>query len=198
MVENGESTESMDWSEVRARAEQARDQAHRPYRLIGGGYARPLHPVLAAVPIGCFVAAFVFDLASWWVEGRAFGRPASWLVASGVVAGLVAAVIGAFDLVRLPRGSAARRTGLTHAATMLVVLALFAVSFLMRRADEDQYLDGTPVGAFVVGAVAVAALLAGIWFGGALVYRYGVRVADEEDQLLGYLPPDTVRDSEPR
>jgi uncharacterized membrane protein len=194
-MEHDESGES---AALRARAEKARDEAHRPHQLAAGGYARPVHPVLVSLPIGCFAASFVFDVVSLLIEGRAFGRPAAWLVACGVVAGLIASLFGALDLFRLPRGTAARRTGTRHAVAMSAVLVLYTVSFFLRRADPTQYGTGTPIDAFVVGVVAVPVLFAGVVFGGALVYRYGVRVADESDQLLGYLPPDTVRGSERR
>jgi uncharacterized membrane protein len=181
------------WQDVRSSAEQARDAAHRPAAAMVGGYGHPLHPLLAAVPIGAFVATLAFDLASKAGEGRAFGRPATWLAAIGVAAGVVAAIFGAVDFLRLPRGTRARRIGTWHLGTMLVVLALFGAGFAVRRADASQYLDGSPTAAVVLSAVGVVVLVVGAWLGATMVYSFGVRVADDEDQLLGYLPPDDER-----
>lgn len=181
------------WQEVRSGAEQARDAAHRPASAVVGGYGHPLHPLLATVPIGAFVATLAFDLASKAGEGRAFGRPATWLAAIGLVSGLVAAVVGLVDFLRLPRGTRARRIGTWHLGVMVVVLALFGAGFVIRRSDASQYLDGSPTAAIVLSAVGVALLLGGAWLGATLVYSFGVRVADDEDQLLGYLPPDDER-----
>jgi len=176
------------WAERRAAAEKARDAAHRPAMAIAGPYGHPLHPLLVTVPIGAFVATIAFDIASLTVEGRAFGRPASWLAAIGVVSALVAAAFGFADYLRIAKGTPARKLATYHLVLMDVVVVLFIVSFFLRRSDETQYLDGTPIEAFVVALIGLVLLIVGGWLGGKLVYTYGVRVADQEDQLLGYLP----------
>ncbi len=181
------------WDNVRSSAEGARDKAHRPASAMVGGYGHPLHPLVAAVALGAFVATLAFDLASKAGEGRAFGRPATWLTAIGLVAGVVAAIVGAMDFLRLQRGTRARRIGTWHLGLMLVVLALFGAGFVIRRSDETQYLDGSPTAAIVLSAAGVVVLLVGAWLGTTLVYSFGVRVADDEDQLLGYLPADSER-----
>jgi uncharacterized membrane protein len=184
-------TSNRPWSQVRAEAERARDAAHRPTVAAAGPYGHPLHPLLVTVPIGMFVATFAFDIASLTVEGRAFGRAATWLSALGIVTALVAAAAGVVDLLRIAKGTPARRTAVTHLILMDLVVVLFIVGFFVRRADETQYLDGTPMLAVVLSGVAVVLLLVGGWLGGKLVYGYGVRVSDEHDQLTGYLPADS-------
>lgn len=177
------------WAEVRAKAESDRDAAHRPGFAVSGSYGHPLHPLLVTVPIGAFVATLAFDIASKVIEGRAFGRPASWLAALGIVSAVVAALFGLADFLRIAKGTPARRTATWHLVLMDVVVLLFIASFVVRRADETQYLDGTPVLAIALAAVGVLVMVVGGWLGGRLVYSFGVRVAAEEDQLLGYLPP---------
>jgi uncharacterized membrane protein len=190
-------TSSRPWPEVRAEAERARNAAHRPTVAAAGPYGHPLHPLLVTVPIGAFVATFAFDIASLTVEGRAFGRAATWLSAIGIVTAVVAAAAGVLDFLRIAKGTPARRTAVWHLILMDVVVLLFVVGFFVRRADETQYLDGTPPLAVVLSGVAVVLLLVGGWLGGKLVYGYGVRVSDEHDQLTGYLPveagPSTSR-----
>lgn len=185
-------TPAQPWSKVRAEAERARDAAHRPTVAVAGPYGHPLHPLLVTVPIGMFVATFAFDIASLTVEGRAFGRAATWLSALGIVTALVAAAAGVVDLLRIAKGTPARRTAVMHLVLMDLVVVLFIVGFFVRRADETQYLDGTPMLAVVLSGVAVVLLLVGGWLGGKLVYGYGVRVSDEHDQLVGYLPADAA------
>lgn len=181
-------TSGQTWPQVRAEAERARNAAHRPTVAAGGPYGRPLHPLLVTVPIGAFVATFAFDIASLTVEGRAFGRAATWLSAIGIASALVAAAAGTVDLLRIANGTRARRTAIWHMTLMGLVMVLFVVGFFVRRADETQYLEGTPMLAVVLSGVAVVVMLVGGWLGGKLVYSYGVRVADEHDQLVGYLP----------
>ena len=149
--------------------------------------------MLVPVPIGAFVMVFAFDVASKVVEGRPFGRAAAWLALLGVISAVVAAVPGLLDLRRLTQGTVARRVATLHLALMVAVTALYLVSFLLRRADDAQYGHGTPVAAMIISTVALAVLALGIWQGTTLVYSYGVRVVDEDDQLIGHLPPRDVR-----
>lgn len=173
-----------DWDDVsREQAERSLAAAHRPASAVAGPYGRPLHPLAVTIPIGAFVATFAFDVASVAVEGRAFGRPAVWLSAIGVVSGLVAAVFGFVDFQRLTKGTVAHATAVRHMVLMDVVLVCFVIGFFLRRADSEQYLDGTPISALVLSAIGVAVLLVGGWIGGRLAYTHGVRVVDESDQL---------------
>ncbi|HEV8372012.1 MAG TPA: DUF2231 domain-containing protein [Actinomycetota bacterium] len=42
--------------------------AKEPVSSLAGPYGHPFHPVLVTVPIGAWVASFVFDLASRWSD----------------------------------------------------------------------------------------------------------------------------------
>ncbi len=171
-------------------SEQARrsmEAAHRPGVAVAGPYGHPFHAMLVTIPIGAFVATLAFDIASVAIEGRAYGRPALWLSAIGIVSGVVAAAFGLMDFRRLTTGTRAHATAVRHMILMDVVLVCFVVGFFIRRADPDQYLDGTPIAALVLSAFGVAVLLVGGWFGGKLSYSYGVRVADEQDQMAAHL-----------
>lgn len=167
-------------------AARARDAAHRPGNAVSGGYGHPLHTLAATVPIGAFVGTVAFDIASKLGEGRAFGRPASWLSVIGVVSGVVAAFFGVLDFLRISPGTKARQVATLHLILMDVVVLLFVVSFILRRADDTHYLHGTPVPAMVLAIVGVVVMVVGAWLGSTLVYSYGVRVVDDEDQLAGY------------
>ncbi len=174
--------ESMDEVEVE-QAYRSMRAAHRPAAAVSGPYGRPIHPLLVTVPIGAFVATFVFDVASVVVEGRAYGRPALWLSALGIVSGVIAGIFGLIDARRLTKGTRAHSVATTHMWMMVAVLVCFGVGFVLRRADETQFLDGTPVAALVLSGLGVVLLLGGGWLGGRLVFGFGVRVADESDQL---------------
>lgn len=167
---------------TREQAERSMRAAHRPGVSAAGPYGRPFHPLLATVPVGAFVLTFAFDVASLVVEGRMYGRAATWLSAIGVVSGVVAAFFGLVDARRLTPGSRAHATATRHMVMMDVVLLCFVVGFFVRRADPDQYLDGTPPIAVALSAIGVVVLVAGAWIGGRLAYSYGTRVADEADQ----------------
>jgi len=189
MSDTGSTTDRPGLStEGRAAGERARDAAHRPGNPLAGRYGHPVHPALVPIAIGAWVSAVAFDLASVFVEGRAYGRPAQWLVLIGIVAAVAASVPGFLDYRRLTKGSRAHSIATTHLIVMGAVSLCFIVSFLIRRADQDQLLDGTPTPALVLSLLGVVGLGVGGWLGGELAYRYGVRVADEEDQIDGHRP----------
>ena len=168
---------------------QAIDPGKRPVTPLAGPYGHPFHPILVTVPIGAWISSFVFDLASLNADRtRVFTEGAYWLIAIGVLGALAAALFGFLDLLAIPRGTRAFRTGILHLALNLSVTAAFAVSWLLRRGDLDDP-DGVAVGLIVLSAVALAALGLSGWLGGKLSYRYGVRVADEATQREGFTPP---------
>jgi uncharacterized membrane protein len=171
--------------EQAARPTQPARPSKQPITQLAGPYGHPFHPIMVTVPIGAWVASFVFDIASLTVaEPEPFTFGSRWLIGIGVVGAVVAAVLGLLDFLTIPRKTAARRTGLTHAALNVAVVVLFAVSFAMRLGQPaDVPVDATLV---VLSVVALAALGASGWLGGKLAYRYGVRVADEETQAEGY------------
>jgi uncharacterized membrane protein len=160
--------------------------AKEPVSSLAGPYGHPFHPVLVTVPIGAWVASFVFDLASRWSdEPVVFAKGAYWLLGLGLVGALGAAVFGFLDLVAIPTGTRAFRTGLLHMALNLGVVAVYTGSFLLRGGRLDRP-DGVPGGLIALSAAALAVLAVSGWLGGRLAYRYGVRVADEATQVEGY------------
>jgi uncharacterized membrane protein len=102
-----------------------------------------------------------------------------------VVGALVAATFGFLDLVAIPMGTKAFRTGLLHMALNLVVVCAFGGSFLLRQARLEEP-DGVATWLIVLSAGALALLAAAGWLGGRLAYRYGVRVADEATQATAF------------
>jgi uncharacterized membrane protein len=160
--------------------------AKEPVSSLAGPYGHPFHPVLVTVPIGAWVASFIFDLASRWSdEPVVFAKGAYWLLGLGLVGALGAAVVGFLDLVAIPTGTRAFRTGLLHMALNLGVVAVYTGSFLLRGGRLDRP-DGVPGGLIALSAAALAVLAVSGWLGGRLAYRYGVRVADEATQVEGY------------
>ena len=161
------------------------DRAKRPRTALAGPYGHPFHPVLVTVPIGAWVAAVVFQLASVVSDEDAemFAEGAYWLIGLGIVAALVAALFGLMDLLTIPSATRARKTALTHMSLNLAVVALFVVDFLIRASQGYESVE--PVN-WVLSLVAVAILGASGWLGGKLAYHYGVRVADEQTQAQGF------------
>ncbi len=167
--------------EVEARRRSAR-AATSP---LAGPVGQPLHPLLVGIPIGAWVLSFAFDLAAHAAnEELVYARGAFWLVGAGIVGALAAGTAGVLDLLAIPRGTVAWRTGVRHLVLTDVVLVLFVVSFLLRR-DDSLQAAGVPVMALSVVALALLAVAG--WLGVRLAHRYGVRVADEDTQRSGFV-----------
>jgi uncharacterized membrane protein len=161
------------------------DNAKRPRTPLAGPYGHPFHPILVTVPIGAWVASLVFDIASRVSDEDAemFAEGAYWLIALGILGALAAAIFGLMDLLTIPRGTAAYKTGLTHMALNLAVVVIFLVNFLVRKSDGYESVKPLHL---TLTIVALALLGASGWMGGKLAYRYGVRVADETTQAEGF------------
>jgi uncharacterized membrane protein len=151
---------------------------------IAGPYGHPFHPILVTVPIGAWVSSLVFDIGSLVVDdGRYLVQGSVWLIAIGFLGALAAATVGALDLLAIPTGTRAFRTGLVHMTLNLTTTVAYAVNYLLRVGDDA---DSVPSGVLVLSVVSLATLGVSGFLGGMLAYRFGVRVADEGTQAEGY------------
>ena len=133
----------------------------------------PIHPILIVFPLGLLAISVLFDIIRMFTGNEALATVAFWNIAAGVVGGLLAALFGFIDWLNVPGGTRAKQVGLLHGGGNVVVVALFAVSWLLRL-GEPNYVPSTL--AFVLAIVAVLIALVTGWLGGELVYRLGVGV----------------------
>ena len=129
--------------------------------------------MLIVLPLGLFISAVIFDALYMWRDNPTFAVIAYWNIALGILGGLLAAVFGLIDWVAIPNGTRAKRIGLMHGATNVLVVALFVFVLWQRSDAVDPLLTTT------LFAVEVIALLMGAvagWLGGELVDRLGVGV----------------------
>jgi uncharacterized membrane protein len=132
----------------------------------------PIHPMLIVFPLGLLATAVAFDIVGL-VEGDSswFGI-SYWMIAAGIIGGLLAAIFGLIDWIAIPSGTRAKRIGLLHGATNVVVVLLFIASWFLRGATG--LVPGT--GALACSFIAVVLALVGGWLGGELVDRLGIGV----------------------
>jgi len=132
----------------------------------------PVHPILIVFPLGLLPAAVACDIIYLVRNNPNWAHISYWLIAGGVLSGLVAAFFGFMDWFALPAATRAKRIGLWHAVVMDIVIVLFAVSWWLRRANPDA----PTTLAIGLGVVAAAFAVIGGWFGGEMVYRLSVGV----------------------
>jgi uncharacterized membrane protein len=133
----------------------------------------PIHPMLIVLPLGLLSAAVVFDIVYLITGEEAFSTVAFWNIAVGVIGGLSAAVFGAWDWWNIPRDTRAKRIGLWHGGGNVVVVVLFALSWLLRL-GQPGYEPGVLAYLLSFGGLALATVTG--WLGGELVDRLGVGV----------------------
>jgi uncharacterized membrane protein len=135
-----------------------------------------IHPMLIVFPLGLLATAVVFDIV-YLVTGRSgFPLAAAYMIGAGIVGGLLAAVFGLIDWLAVPAGTRAKRIGAAHGIGNVLVVALFAVSWLL-RARADGWDPSALALVFSFVGVALAAVTG--WLGGELVDRLGVGVDDD-------------------
>jgi uncharacterized membrane protein len=136
-------------------------------------FGHPVHPMLIVLPLGLLSTAVVFDIVYLLTDEPAFSTVAFWNIAAGIVGGLLAAVFGAWDWWHIPRETRAKRIGLWHGGGNVVVVVLFALSWLLRAGAVDYEPSGL---AYVFSFAGLALATVTGWLGGELVDRLGVGV----------------------
>jgi uncharacterized membrane protein len=132
----------------------------------------PIHQMLIVFPLGLLAMAVIFDLVTIATGQGYWSEIAFWMIAAGVVTGLVAAPFGFIDWLGIPSGTRAKRIGAVHGIGNVVVVLLFATSWLMRGVLPSSPSTMALALSFAGGGLA---LFTG-WLGGELVNRLSVGV----------------------
>ncbi|HUP62962.1 MAG TPA: DUF2231 domain-containing protein [Thermoanaerobaculia bacterium] len=137
-------------------------------------FGHPIHQMLIVFPLGLLATSLFFDVIALATDNSGLLHASWYMIAAGVLSGLVAAVFGAIDYFAIPQGTRAKRIGTMHGAGNVVVIVLFAASWLLRRQSPAD------PGMFAIALSALGATLGGVtgWLGGELVDRLGVGVDD--------------------
>ena len=138
----------------------------------------PIHQMLVPFPFGLLAGAAIFDIIYLVTDNATIASAAYWMMIAGILGGLLAAPFGWIDWFAIPKRTRAKKIGLVHGVGNVIVLVLFAVSWLLRRATAD---DGVvEPGGFALALSLIGFALAGVtgWLGGELVDRLSVGVDD--------------------
>lgn len=137
-------------------------------------FGHPIHQMLIVLPLGLLSGVLLFDVL-YLVSGREEWRTvAYWLIPAGVITGLLAAVFGVLDFTKIPRDTRAKRVGLLHGGGNVLMVLLFAGSWLLR----SDATAAPPALAYVFSFAGGGLAAISGWLGGELVGRLGVGVDD--------------------
>jgi uncharacterized membrane protein len=137
-------------------------------------FGHPIHQMLIVFPLGLLATSFIFDIVYLSTHNGRFGDISFWMIASGIIGGLLAAVFGLIDWIAIPAQTRAKRIGALHGIGNVVVVALFAISWLVRY-DAPMVPSAA---AIVLSGLGVALALVTGWLGGELVDRLAIGVDD--------------------
>ena len=163
------------------------------------------HQAMIVFPLGLLATGVIFDVIHIVTNNGTMAVVAYYMIAAGIVGGLIAAPLGLIDWLSIPKGTRAKAIGLTHALANTAALALFVASWLIRR-DNPQAPE---TAASILGFLGAGLALIGGWLGGELVGRLGVgvdegahlnspsslsgRPASENPQVSGLAPASALR-----
>jgi uncharacterized membrane protein len=148
--------------------------------------------MLIVFPLGLLATTVAFDIVGLVQGDNSWFGISYWMIAAGIIGGLLAAVFGLIDWVAIPSGTRAKSIGLLHGATNVLVVLLFIASWLLRGGAGQ--VPGS--GALTCSFIAVVLALVGGWLGGELVDRLGIGVdsgahANAPNSLSGRPATDT-------
>lgn len=133
----------------------------------------PVHPMLVVFPLGLLATAVIFDILYLVFDNGFLPTASYYMIAAGVLGGLLAAIFGFIDWLALPNETRAKNIGLWHGLGNVVIAALFAISWFL-RADNANFIPDSLALTLSFAGAALALITA--WLGGEMVYRLGVGV----------------------
>jgi uncharacterized membrane protein len=138
----------------------------------------PLHPLIVTFPIAFLTGAFGADLGYWITSDPFWARAALWLIGAGFITGLVAALTGMLDFLKIGRVRK-HSAGWSHMIGNVAALVLTLANWGLRWNNvEDAVL---PVGIILSFVVASLLAITG-WYGAELVYRHKIAVIGPNDR----------------
>ncbi|MBD3882049.1 DUF2231 domain-containing protein [Phormidium tenue FACHB-886] len=137
----------------------------------------PLHPLLVTFPIGFLSAVLATDLGYWLTSDLFWARASFWLLAAGILTGIIAALSGMMDFLRIDRVRQ-HNAGWIHMVGNVAALSLSVVSIALRWGDRAAPI--LPIGLILSLVIATLLAVTG-WYGAELIYRHKVAV-------IGYGP----------
>lgn len=138
--------------------------------------AHPLHPMLVVFPLGLLSGAVIFDGISMITGNSIFNVVSFWMIAAGLVGGLLSAVVGFLDWLGIRAGTRAKSVGGWHGLGNLVIVLLFAGSWFLRNGVPNNVPSSL---AFTLSLLALGLALVTWWLGGEMVYRLGIAVDEK-------------------
>lgn len=138
----------------------------------------PLHPLIVTFPIAFLTGAFGADVGYLLTDDLFWARAALWLIGVGFIAGLVAALTGMLDFLKIDRVKK-HSAGWIHMVGNVTALTLTLFNWISRWNNVEAAI--WPKGIIISAIVASLLGITG-WFGAELIYRHKISVIGTSDR----------------
>lgn len=145
-------------------------------------FGHPLHAVLSDFPLALLMSSLLWEAIGFWRNETIWPVMAFWSIVLGLIAAMFTAFAGFIDYVALGANHRANATAVRHMMWMLSALVPFVVVIVVRH-NGDPPTGKNQVISLALEGVGVALLSVGGWFGGHLVFHYGVGRDDQSKEM---------------
>lgn len=132
------------------------------------------HPLIVHFPIALLTIAVLFELLSRFLQREDFSRIGWWMQLSGTIGIALAVLSGIFAQDTVTIAPLARPYFEMHQQMTFAASGLFAALLFWRIASKSRVPERYAALYLVLLACSVAVLWAGAWYGGEMVFRFGV------------------------
>ena len=141
----------------------------------------PIHPALVHFPLALWSTTWAWDVLGAWTGSQLWWQTGFWCLVAGTVMAVPAAISGVMELTALENGHPAEDIAMRHMLLMSSAFAVYLAALLVR--DGPAVPEGwRAYAALALSTGGLALLVLGGWYGGRMVYEYGVgRRAPRED-----------------
>lgn len=145
---------------------------------IGG---HPVHPMLIPFPLALWVTSFLTDvLYLLLVPNPNLPLISKYMLAAGIIGGLLAAVPGIIDWLAI-KNREVKKIADWHARLNIIALLIFAASLYLRTKYGASWVNGKLTIPFILSFIGVIFIGISGWLGGDLAYKHGVGVKPQHD-----------------
>jgi uncharacterized membrane protein len=137
------------------------------------------HPLVVHFPIALLTASVFFEIVAYWSRKEVFEKVAKWNLASGVLAGIAAVVSGLLAEESVPQFPVIHEIVERHETLAFVTLGVFAILFLWRFLKGGKFFARWRAFYLALAVIGILILGATAYYGGELVYKFGVGVPSQ-------------------
>jgi uncharacterized membrane protein len=143
--------------------------------LLQGRFLKhPLHPIFVHLPVGLWIFSLLLDGYYFYSHSRTVAAASLYCMGGGLIGSLLAFPSGLADYLEIPLKTLQRRTANIHFLLNGILFFTYLFNFISRRISLSQSQDLISPLQLTLSIIGVIILSISGYFGGRLVYFYGI------------------------